>query len=48
MTLKMATHLIHGFHDGMTLSNMNSLTKMTTGKSGCSNESWVQKKTKGS
>ena len=48
MTLKTATHLMHGSRDGTTLFNMNFLTKMTTGKSGYSYESWVHKKTKGS
>ena len=46
MTLKMATHLMHGSCDGTTLSNMNSLTKTTTGKSDYSYESWVLRKTK--
>ena len=46
--LKMFTYLMHGSRDGTTLSNMNSLTKTTTGKSGYSYKSWVQRKTKGS
>ena len=47
-TYDTATHLMHGSRDGTTLSNMNSLTKKTTGKSSYSYKSWVQKKTKGS